>query len=47
MERVERLGALLVVLAPGVPRQIDALVTRAVELAALLGAPGHEVATLA
>jgi hypothetical protein len=44
---VERIGALLVVLAPGVPRQIGALVTRSVELAALLGTPGHEVATLA
>jgi hypothetical protein len=44
---VERIGASLVVVAPGVPRQIDALVTRAVELAARLGAPGDEVAVLA
>jgi hypothetical protein len=44
---VERIGTLLVVVAPGVPRQVDALVVRAVELAALVGAPGGQTATLA
>jgi hypothetical protein len=44
---VERVGTSLVVLAPGVPREIDDLVDRAVELAARLGSPGDDTAVLA